>query len=73
MTSYSAKGLNTGHLWTPVTNPRPRPDIIVRADTPPTFLLHAEDDHVDDVKDIECSRTNVYGSTGGECSSADSG
>jgi acetyl esterase/lipase len=39
-----------GHLWTPETNLSLRPDIRVRADTPPTFLLHAEDDHVDDVK-----------------------
>ena len=39
-----------GHLWTPGTNLILRPDIHVRADTPPTFLLHAEDDHVDDVK-----------------------
>jgi fermentation-respiration switch protein FrsA (DUF1100 family) len=27
-----------------------RPDIRVRADTPPTFLLQAEDDHVDGVE-----------------------
>jgi acetyl esterase/lipase len=39
-----------GHLWTPGTNLSLRPDIRVRADTPPTFLLHAEDDHVDNVK-----------------------
>ena len=39
-----------GHLWTPGTNLILRPDIHVRADTPPTFLLHAEDDQVDDVK-----------------------
>ena len=36
-------------------HPRPadlslRPDISVRADTPPTFLLQAEDDHVDGVE-----------------------
>jgi acetyl esterase/lipase len=51
--------LYPGHLWTPEdrdpasrdgTNLRLRPDIGVRADTPPTFLLHAENDHVDDVK-----------------------
>src|SRR5580692_2220850 len=42
--------LYPGHLWTPGTNLSLRPDIRVRADTPPTFLLHAEDDHVDDVK-----------------------
>jgi acetyl esterase/lipase len=51
--------LYPGHLWMPQdedaarhdeTNLRLRPDIRVRADTPPTFLLHAEDDRVDDVK-----------------------
>jgi acetyl esterase/lipase len=51
--------LYPGHLWTPEdedpasrdgTNLRLRPDIRVSADTPPTFLLQAEDDHVDDVK-----------------------
>jgi acetyl esterase/lipase len=51
--------LYPGHLWTPEdeepasrdgTNLRLGPDIRVRADTPPTFLLHAEDDDVDDVK-----------------------
>ena len=39
-----------GHLWTPGTDLILRPDIRVRADTPPTFLLHAEDDPVDPVK-----------------------
>ena len=39
-----------GHLWTPGSNLTLREDIRVRADTPPTFLLHAEDDPVDDVK-----------------------
>ncbi|HTE41442.1 MAG TPA: alpha/beta hydrolase [Steroidobacteraceae bacterium] len=39
-----------GHLWTPGTILTLRPDIRVRADTPPTFLLHAEDDSVDPVK-----------------------
>jgi acetyl esterase/lipase len=51
--------LYPGHRWTPEdedpvsrdgTNLRLRPDIRVRADTPPTFLVHAEDDPVDDVK-----------------------
>jgi len=42
--------LYPGHLWTPGTDLSLRPDIRVRADTPPTFLLHAEDDDVDDVK-----------------------
>jgi acetyl esterase/lipase len=39
-----------GHLWTPGTELTLRPDIRVRADTPPTFLLQAEDDNVDPVK-----------------------
>jgi len=39
-----------GHLWTPVTELTIRSDIRVRADSPPTFLLHAEDDPVDPVK-----------------------
>lgn len=38
-----------GHLWTPGTRLELRPDIRVLADTPPTFLLHAEDDPVDPV------------------------
>ena len=42
--------LYPGHLWTPGTNLSLRPDIRVRAATPPTFLLHAEDDSVDDVR-----------------------
>ena len=51
--------LYPGHLWTPEdedpvsrgeTHLRLRPDIRVRADTPPTFLLQAEDDNVDPVK-----------------------
>jgi acetyl esterase/lipase len=42
--------LYPGHLWTPGTDLSLRPDIRVRADTPPTFLLHAEHDQVDDVK-----------------------
>jgi acetyl esterase/lipase len=39
-----------GHLWTPGTELTLRPDIRVPADTPPTFLLQAEDDAVDPVK-----------------------
>jgi acetyl esterase/lipase len=39
-----------GHLWTPGTELTLRPDIRVRADTPPTFLLQAQDDPVDPVK-----------------------
>jgi len=38
-----------GHLWTPGTELTLRSDIRVRADTPPTFLLHAQDDPVDPV------------------------
>ena len=39
-----------GHLWTPGTELTLRPDIQVRADTPATCRLHAEDDPVDPVK-----------------------
>jgi|SRR5882672_4518340 len=39
-----------GHLWTPGTELTLRSDIRVPADTPPTFLLQAEDDPVDPVK-----------------------
>jgi acetyl esterase/lipase len=48
-----------GHLWAledddhatrDETHLSLRPDIRVRADTPPTFLLQAEDDHVDGVE-----------------------
>ena len=39
-----------GHLWTPGTELTLRSDIHVPADTPPTFLLQAEDDPVDPVK-----------------------
>lgn len=42
--------LYPGHLWTPKTNLTLRSDIQVRPDTPPTFLLQAEDDRVDPVK-----------------------
>jgi acetyl esterase/lipase len=45
-----AIALYPGHLWTPGTDLTLRPDIRVRADTPPTFLLQAQDDHVDPVK-----------------------
>jgi acetyl esterase/lipase len=45
-----AIALYPGHLWTPGTNLTLRSDIHVRADTPPTFLLQAEDDNVDPVK-----------------------
>jgi acetyl esterase/lipase len=39
-----------GHLWTPGTELTLRSDIRVPGDTPPTFLLQAEDDPVDPVK-----------------------
>jgi acetyl esterase/lipase len=39
-----------GHLWTPGTELTLRSDISVPANTPPTFLLQAEDDPVDPVK-----------------------
>jgi acetyl esterase/lipase len=39
-----------GHLWTPGTELTLRPDIQIRADTPPTFLLQAQDDPVDPVQ-----------------------
>jgi acetyl esterase/lipase len=51
--------LYPGHLWTPddeqpagheADNLQLRPDIRVRANTPPTFLLQAEDDPVDPVQ-----------------------
>jgi acetyl esterase/lipase len=45
-----AIALYPGHLWTPGTELTLRPDIRVRPDTPPTFLVHAEDDAVDPVK-----------------------
>jgi acetyl esterase/lipase len=54
-----AIALYPGHLWMhededPTTRDETdlslRPDIVVRADSPPTFLLQAEDDHVDGVE-----------------------
>jgi hypothetical protein len=50
----------TRHLWAHEDEDRatrdrtalsPRPDIPVRADSPPTFLLQAEDDPVDTVEE----------------------
>jgi acetyl esterase/lipase len=52
--------LYPGHLWVhededratrDVTDLKLRPDIAVRADSPPTFLVQAEDDHVDTVEE----------------------
>jgi acetyl esterase/lipase len=54
-----AIALYPGHLWghededhatRDETDLKLRPDITVRADSPPTFLLQAEDDHVDGVE-----------------------
>ncbi len=39
-----------GHLWTPGTTLTLRSDIRVPTNAPPTFLLHAQDDHIDPVK-----------------------
>jgi acetyl esterase/lipase len=39
-----------GHLWTPGTTLTLRSDIVVPADTPPTFLLQAGNDKVDPAK-----------------------
>jgi acetyl esterase/lipase len=39
-----------GHLWTPGTELTLRSDLHVPADASPTFLLQAENDHVDPVK-----------------------
>lgn len=38
-----------GHLWIDYKRFELNPDIAVTRETPPTFLLQAEDDHVDDV------------------------
>ncbi len=42
--------LYPGHLWIRQAKFALNPDIHVTRQTPPTFLLQAEDDHVDDVK-----------------------
>ena len=39
--------LYPGHLWSPKASGQINPDIHVTARTPPTFLLQAQDDHVD--------------------------
>ncbi len=44
-----AVALYPGHLWIHVENFALNPDIHVTSQTPPTFLLQAEDDHVDSV------------------------
>jgi acetyl esterase/lipase len=38
-----------GHLWKPDKNFELNPNVPVTRQTPPTFLLQAEDDHVDNV------------------------
>src|SRR5262245_5168546 len=45
-----AVALYPGHLWIDHDKFELTPDIHVTSRTPPTFLLHAEDDPVDDVK-----------------------
>jgi acetyl esterase/lipase len=44
-----AVALYPGHLWNDDKTFELNPDIVVAADSPPTFLLHAEDDPVDSV------------------------
>jgi acetyl esterase/lipase len=41
--------LYPGHLWVDEEKFELNPDVPVTRETPPTFLLHAEDDPVDDV------------------------
>jgi len=44
-----AVALYPGHLWVDEEKFELNPDVPVTPDTPPTFLMHAEDDPVDDV------------------------
>lgn len=44
-----AVALYPGHLWVDEQRFELNPDVPVTRETPPTFLLHAEDDSVDDV------------------------
>jgi acetyl esterase/lipase len=44
-----AVALYPGHLWIAYEKFELNPDVVVTRETPPTFLLQAEDDHVDDV------------------------
>ena len=44
-----AVALYPGHLWIDYKNFEMNPDVPVTSQTPPTFLLQAEDDHVDNV------------------------
>jgi len=45
-----AIALYPGHLWRASAGLKLNPNVPVTTNTPPTFLLHAEDDEVDDVK-----------------------
>ena len=45
-----AVALYPGHLWIDYKKFELNPDVLVTKETPPTFLLQAEDDHVDDVR-----------------------
>jgi acetyl esterase/lipase len=45
-----AIALYPGHLWHARVGLKVNPNVPVTKNTPPTFLLHAEDDEVDDVK-----------------------
>jgi acetyl esterase/lipase len=46
-----AVGVYPGHLWVGGSPYKLNPNVPVTRQTPPTFLLQAEDDHVDDVND----------------------
>jgi acetyl esterase/lipase len=46
-----AVALYPGHLWIDQAHLALNPNVPVTGRTPPTFLLQAEDDHVDDVND----------------------
>jgi acetyl esterase/lipase len=65
-----AIALYPGHLWAhededhatrDQTDLSLRPDITVRADSPPTFLLQAENDDVDGVEQAPCRSRNGRG------------
>lgn len=45
-----AIALYPGHLWREKRDLELNPNVPVTTNTPPTFLLHAENDHVDDVE-----------------------
>ena len=59
-----AVALYPGHLWRSAEPLKLNPNVHVTARTPPTFLLHAEDDPVDDVRNtlayfVELTRAGV--------------